>query len=203
MGTELITRIRIGSKLFKAKVLLETNEIIIRGDEGMKIHFSAMKSISVKNNSLGFTFAGKSIKIALGDKAGKWFSKIKNPKSLIDKLGVKPDSKVSLLNISDKKFHAELKKRTKDISIGKMVKGSDYIFYEANGPKAVEQLSSLKQYLNPNGGIWVVSKKGKSATIKDIEVMAIGKKCGLIDNKVVGFSDTHTALKFVIPVAER
>jgi hypothetical protein len=33
--------------------------------------------------------------------------------------------------------------------------------------------------------------------VKDVEVMAAAKACGLVDNKVVGFSDTLTALRFV------
>jgi len=33
--------------------------------------------------------------------------------------------------------------------------------------------------------------------------MAAGKHAGLVDVKVVSFSDTHTAEKFVIPVAKR
>jgi hypothetical protein len=34
-------------------------------------------------------------------------------------------------------------------------------------------------------------------------VLAAGKQAGLVDVKVVSFSDTHTAEKFVIPVAKR
>ena len=33
--------------------------------------------------------------------------------------------------------------------------------------------------------------------------MAAGKAAGLVDVKVVKFSETHTAEKFVIPVARR
>ena len=55
----------------------------------------------------------------------------------------------------------------------------------------------------PTGAIWVVSLKGKAARVKDVEVMRAGKAAGLVDNKVCGFSATHTALKLVIPVAAR
>jgi hypothetical protein len=34
-------------------------------------------------------------------------------------------------------------------------------------------------------------------------VMAAGKAAGLVDVKVVGFSSTHTAQKFVIPLKNR
>jgi hypothetical protein len=39
--------------------------------------------------------------------------------------------------------------------------------------------------------------------IKESDVLAAGKESGLIDVKVVRFSETHTALKFVVPVSQR
>ena len=57
--------------------------------------------------------------------------------------------------------------------------------------------------MKPDGAIWVVSKKGKEATIKDVDVIASAKAVGLVDNKVVGFSDTHTSLRLVVPKAKR
>ena len=53
-----------------------------------------------------------------------------------------------------------------------------------------------------DGGIWVVSPKG-DPTIRDVDVMAAAKAAGLVDVKVARWSDTHTALKLVIPKALR
>jgi len=39
--------------------------------------------------------------------------------------------------------------------------------------------------------------------ITENDVIAAGRKSGLKDVKVVGFSPTHTGLKFVIPVEKR
>lgn len=203
MGSEATTTITIGSKKFEGTATLETNEIIIRSGTRMIFPLKEMKSLKVQAGSLLFSFEGKTISISLGKKAEKWLEKIKNPKSVLDKLGVKQDSRVSIVNINDGKFIDEVKKKTSDVTVGKVNKDSDLIFYEANTEKEVAQLTSLKKYIKPNGGIWVVSLKGKAATIKDAEVIKIGKQCGLVDNKVVGFSETHTALKFVIPVSRR
>ncbi len=54
-----------------------------------------------------------------------------------------------------------------------------------------------------NGAIWVVSRKGKAATLRDVDVIEAAKDARLVDNKVCSFSDTHTALRLVIPVALR
>jgi len=60
----------------------------------------------------------------------------------------------------------------------------------------VQGLAGLMDDMTPKGAVWIVSRKGKAATIKDVEVMATARAMGLVDNKVVGFSDTHTALRF-------
>ncbi len=48
----------------------------------------------------------------------------------------------------------------------------------------------------------IVYPKGQK-TITESTVRTAGLKAGLTDIKVVGFSATHTALKFVIPKAKR
>ncbi len=198
-----MVKVTISDRPMKASVLLETAEIIIREKERLRIPFKEMKSLSASKGVLSFLFNGNTISLSIGDKAEKWLEKIKNPKSVLEKLGVKQGVRVSIINIEGKDFLREIKSKTGNVKIGSPAKGSDLIFYEANNPGEVEKLSSLKNYIKPGGGIWVVSLKGKAATIKDVEIMKIGKKCGLVDNKVVGFSGTHTALKFVIPVKDR
>ena len=123
--------------------------------------------------------------------------------SLVDKLGVKPDSRVSLLGIKDAAFEQQLAGRTGAVARGRLRKDSDLIFYAADSLAALEKLERLKRTLKPNGAIWVVSLKGRLARIKDVDVIRAAVAAGLVDNKVVSFSDTHTALRLVIPVTRR
>ena len=60
----------------------------------------------------------------------------------------------------------------------------------------------LKRSLKPNGALWVIRPKGR-ADISEAAVMAAGSAAGLVDVKVVRFSPTHTAEKFVIPLSKR
>lgn len=124
-------------------------------------------------------------------------------RSLIDKLGVKELSKVSVINMHDRGFLELLRTRTPDIARTQPQRSSDLIFYEANNRQELRMLKSLKRYLKDNGAIWVVSFKGKLARIKDVDVIAAARAAGLVDNKVVGFSETHTSLKLVIPRDKR
>ena len=76
------------------------------------------------------------------------------------------------------------------------------MFHPAPERHALEALQALKRRIFPAGAIWVVRPKGSKA-ITESETMAAGKRAGLVDVKVVSFSDAYTAEKFVIPLTAR
>jgi hypothetical protein len=122
---------------------------------------------------------------------------------LLDKLGVKPGSRVAIIRVHDEVFRALLPERTTDITEGTPLPETDLIFLAADSIDELLEIGTLQESLVPNGAIWVVSRKGKQATLRDVDVIDAAKSVGLVDNKVASFSDTHTALRLVIPVARR
>ena len=124
-------------------------------------------------------------------------------RSLMDKLGVKPFHRISVIGVGDDDFWRQLIDRAADSVKGRLRKDSDLIFFAVDSLAELQQLARLKAYLVSNGAIWVVSLKGKAAKIRDVDVIAAAKAAGLVDNKVVSFSATHTALRLVIPLKER
>jgi hypothetical protein len=122
---------------------------------------------------------------------------------LLDKLGVKPGARVAIIRIHDDVFRALLPERTTDITEGTPLPQTDLIFLAADSIDELVEIGTLQESLVPNGAIWVVSKKGKQATLRDVDVIDAAKSVGLVDNKVASFSDTHTAQRLVIPVARR
>ena len=123
--------------------------------------------------------------------------------ALLDKLGVKPGARVAIIRIRDEVFRALLPERTTDITEGNPLPQTDLIFLAADSVDELLEIGTLQESLVPNGAIWVVSRKGKAATLRDVDVIDAAKSVGLVDNKVASFSDTHTALRLVIPVARR
>jgi hypothetical protein len=97
---------------------------------------------------------------------------------------------------------AALAARTDEISEEKPVEDADYIFVRIAEPDQLGRIAPLVPYLKSNGGIWVVSPKGRK-DLRDVDVMAAGNAAGLVDVKVCAFNDRDTALKFVIPVPAR
>ena len=78
----------------------------------------------------------------------------------------------------------------------------DLIFYGVDHRDGLGGIAALVRRIKPDGAVWIVRPKGRRE-ITEAETMAAGKRAGLVDVKVVSFSDTHTAEKFVIPVAKR
>jgi hypothetical protein len=122
---------------------------------------------------------------------------------LLDKLGVRPGMRVALIDIDDETIRPLLADRTSDLTEGWPLPDTDVVLLGADSTEALAVLGGLATRIRPSGAIWVVSRKGKHATLRDVEVMAAGKEAGLIDNKVASFSPTHTSLRLVIPVALR
>ncbi len=121
---------------------------------------------------------------------------------LVDKLGVKAGQRVAVLGVESAEFLADLSARVPEYSRGKRIADADLIFFSAEARGDLSRLESLARSIQKNGAIWVVYPKGQPH-IREIDVIQAGKAAGLTDNKVCSFSTTHTALRFVIPIAER
>jgi Protein of unknown function (DUF3052) len=121
----------------------------------------------------------------------------------MDKLGIRPGMRVALVELHDARFEEDLRDRTHDITDGEPLPDTDVVVYAADTHEALERLGSLRSRIVPNGAIWVVSRKGRLATIRDVDVIAAAKAAGLVDNKVASFDETRTSLRLVIPLALR
>lgn len=199
MGQEIACVAHFDGKSARGKALLETTEILFRGEFRLKIPVSSIKEVKAAGGELRVKTADGLAIFELGDKAEKWRDKILNPKSRVEKLGVKPGDAVTLHGSFDKRFREELEQRGAKIT----TRGnSPWIFLAASERESLTSLKQLARNLQGAAALWIVYPKGQK-TITEADVRAAGLKTGLVDVKVAAFSATHTALKFVIPKSRR
>jgi hypothetical protein len=122
---------------------------------------------------------------------------------LLDKLGIRPGMRVALIDLDDPEIRQLIAERTTDLTEGEAKPETDVVLFGAEAPGDLAPLKRLASRIRPNGSIWVISRKGKAATLRYDDLLDAAKAAGLVDNKVASFSATHTALRFVIPVALR
>lgn len=202
MGDEVKCTVRFGEQESAGKALLETNELIFRGDFRLKIPLRAMKSVKAADGELRIEFPEGKATFLLGPLAEKWAHKILHPKTVMERLGVKENQNVSVIGVADPDFRKELKDRAGKLSMGKAANASDTVFLCAESKSELAKIKAVGKLLKKDGGLWIVYPKGQKQ-ITEADVLAAGRKAGLKDVKVVGFSATHTALKFVIPLSAR
>jgi hypothetical protein len=202
MGNEVTCKVRFGRQESTGKTLLETNEILFRGHFRLKIPFREMKSVQAVDGELLVDFPGGKAAFVLGAQAEKWAHKILHPKTVLEKLGVKDGQTVSAVGIADASFLQQLKERAGQLATEKPLKNCDVIFFGAETASELAKIKKLMAFLKKDGALWIVYPKGQKI-ITEGHVLAAGRKAGLKDIKVVGFSETHTALKFVLPLAKR
>ncbi len=202
MGSEQLCTVRAEGKTSKGKALLETDEIIFRGDFRLKIPFASLQSVAASDGELRLKWKDGSAIFELGDQAAKWADKILHPKSTSEKLGIKPGLTVSVLAIRDAEFIRDLRASSKAFSNTKLQHDSDLIFMGASEAEDLGEVSGVTSSLAKSGALWIVYPKGKQE-IQEAQVIEAGRAAGLVDVKVVKFSETHTALKFVWPKAKR
>jgi hypothetical protein len=186
----------------EGRALLESNEVIFRGEFRVRAAFATLRSIAVKAGVLKLETPEGVLSLELGDQAERWAERIRNPKSVLDKLGVKPGHSVSVLGIRDAGFRADLGERGATISNGRAKTGSDLVFVGVTKLTDLARLEALRDAIAPAGGVWVVWEKGRRELNED-HVRAAALRVGLVDVKVVAFSATHSALKLVIPRTRR
>ncbi len=120
-------------------------------------------------------------------------------KPLLDKLGVKPDMRVAVLGVDDATFLSELSERA---TYSDDPQNADIVFLAASEPEHMAPLFALKEQIVRNGAVWVVYRKGQKV-FNENDVIRLGLESGMVDVKIVRFSDTHSATKFVIRKADR
>jgi hypothetical protein len=202
MGKEALCTVRFGKQVSQGKALLETTEILFRGHFRLKILFAEIKSVKAVDGELRVQTPQGLAVFELGPAAEKWCEKILHPKSRMEKLGVKTGAKVSLLGDFDAEFLREIKEQTTAVTRAKVVKDCEWIFFAADSLKDLSGAAKIANSMQGAAALWIIYPKGKKE-ITENDVIAAGRKAGLKDVKVVGFSATHTGLKFVIPLAAR
>ncbi len=201
MGQEVVCIARHAGESSEGKAQLETDDVRFRGAFRAVVPLAEVTAATAAGGTLRIDYPGGPLELELGDRAERWAHTILHPKTVVEKLGVKPGQRVALLGRADPAFRALLTERGAElVSEGDDL---DHLFLSAETPADLAEIAALRGRLAPDGGLWPIRRKGKDAAVSEGDVLAAGRAAGLVDVKVVRFSDTHTAAKFVIPKAER
>lgn len=202
MGLEKTCEVSRGGKTVTAKAHLEPAELRLRGALSLQVPVADIRSAEAKAGVLKVKWSGGTVDLHLGKDAEAWALKIRYPRGRLDKLGIKPGMRVAVVGLDDPEFLRELRERTDDVALGKPKKDTLAVVVALSKTADLPRLTALRKQIVKNGMIWVVWPKGRKEFRED-DVRAFGPRAGLVDVKVMSFSDTLSGLKLVIPVKDR
>jgi hypothetical protein len=201
MGLETTTTVHHRGASWTAKVLLETDELRVRGARPLRVRFAEITKVDVADGSLVVEWGGHALRVALGAAAAKWAERIRNPRTLLDKLGVKAGAEAVVVGDVDAALCAELASRTSLRAVraaASVPKGAALVFHQADDAGALDALATIEARMARDGALWVVHPKGKGG-LADTVIFAAAAAAGLAAVKVARVSETLTAEKLVIP----
>lgn len=208
MGQEIQTQVRLDGRIIDVTAHLESSALVFRGGATMTIPFTEMFSVEADAGWLELKTPRGLLLLELGSKAAMWKEKIKNPKGLIEKLGVDATKKVCIVGKLDPDLRADLE--ASGATVAKTARGKDFdiVFIAAEAKSDLEKVAAVKETIAQHGAIWIVYPKAAAGAKVDPElteraVLTAGRTLTLSDNKQVKVSDELTAVRFVIPAAYR
>ena len=193
MGKEATVTAELANGPDEGRLRYEPPKLVFKGRERHAWDAKALKGVRAEGAELVLADGAR---FALGQKqAAAWVEAILNPKGRMEKIGVQPGMRAAVMGVKDPDLGADL--AAKGAVPATELSNLDLLFYAADSAADLARVDALVSMLAEKGALWIVSHKGKAATVKDTEVMAAAKAHGLVDNKVVAFSPTLTALRFV------
>jgi hypothetical protein len=197
MGREATCHVEWAGESGRAKVLLETQELIVRGAGGLarrSAPFASLTQIEARGEMLCFRAGDDAVSIALGAaQAQSWAKKLAAPApTLAAKLGIGAETHLALIGNFDAgelaaaiDLAASTDSRNPDLMLA-FVKTSGDLNYA---------LDLYAGYLS-HPPIWIVYPKGAGKPIGETEIRSTLRRAGLMDTKVASVSAALTALRF-------
>jgi hypothetical protein len=193
MGREAVAVARWRGEVEEVKVLLESQEIILRGAIKARMARSGISDIILKEGELAVQCNGEALVLDLGAKeAVKWRDALLKPHpSLASKLGIGEDRRVFLIGKSD---DSELVEALAGSTCTTAANATVLLAIIATEIDLLAAHAIAKQ--NPNLLLWCVYSKGKNATYGDTAIRSFMRQCGYMDSKSCAVSSQLTATRY-------
>jgi len=193
MGREASVYVEVGREVGEARALLESSELILRGEVRRRLPKASMEDVSVDGDLLRLRVAGETITLHLGAKlAQSWASAIaKPPPSLRAKLGLGNGARALLVG---------------EIADGALAEATEGLLVTdgAMAQMMIAVIDSPSDLVNaqrihagfPGMPLWTVYAKGRGVAFGEAAIRAMLREAGFRDTKSCAVSDRLTATRY-------
>ncbi len=193
MGREAQIYVEAGREAGEVRVLLESAELILRGEIKRRIPKAAMEDIRVDGELLRLRVGDEIITLHLGAKmAQSWANAIsKPPPSLAAKLGLGKDARALVVG----KITDDALARATEGFLVKDGAKAQMIIAIIDGPSDLAKAQKIHAGF-PTLPLWTIYPKGRGVTFGDTAIRAALRESGFRDTKSCAVSDKLTATRY-------
>jgi hypothetical protein len=191
MGREAIADVDYAGRRGRAKVLLESDALIVRAPVAARIARADLTSVKVVGDALILDAPDGPLSLVLGAvAAGRWLKAVNTPPpTLAAKLGLDAGAPVwTWGDLEDPALVLALVE-TRRVAAAEARLGLARVGSEA------DLAAALTTFADAPGPLWIVHGKGRSA-FGDNAVRAVMRAGGWIDSKVCAVSETLSATRY-------
>ncbi|HET7746144.1 MAG TPA: hypothetical protein VFM29_02520 [Vicinamibacteria bacterium] len=174
---------------------------MFRGEFNARVPIASIRSASVREGTLVLDYPGGPLELDLGHAAARWAARIREPRGLAEKLGLKPGLRVSVVGLDDERLREEVRLSGAEM-VGPRAREVDLVFVGLQSKADLRRLTSARGRIRKAGAVWAVWPKGRK-DLREDDVRAFNPTSGLVDVKVVSVSPVLSGLKLMIPRKDR
>jgi len=192
MGREAVTTVTYDGRTEEAKVLLESQGVLLRAPFSLTLPREGISGLAVEGEALTGQGPRGPFELVLGAaEAEKWKAALEKPlPTLADKLGMKPGVTVwTAGDVGGPELAGAL------IGVERAaVEAAALLILHAADEQALN--AALAASVGSAAPLWIIHGKGKAATFGEAPVRALMRARGFIDTKVSAVSDTLSATRY-------
>jgi hypothetical protein len=222
----------LGDLRGRGTLSLDDDQLEFAGTFCLSLQLSEITAVRVHRGRLELVWPRGHAAFDLGRAAQDWAEALGTRRSLLDRLSVKPGAVVLVAGVDDFEFRRQLRERASAVldwnqalatfahprgvrgggrhgapdaageAAPPTTPGADVIFLGLRQPADLQLLQRAEPLVARDGAVWAIHPRGDEQ-LGHAEVLAAGRAAGLLDVKVVRFSDSLTAHRFVVPPARR
>lgn len=201
MGQEYKGTVLVGGQKVPCQGDFGSDRVRLSGGKRGDVPYKQVQVISTTKGILRVRIDGTTLDFEVGSTVDRLANKIRSPAGRLDKMGLAAGTTVAVVGPQDKAFLDELRKAGIAFRDGVPSTPVHALVLAVKSHEDLAQLDALRGRITPDGGIWVVYRKGKRDP-REEDVLDAGRAAGLRDVKSTRFSETHTARRFVLQHVE-
>lgn len=195
MGREALIYAEAGSDAGEVRVLLESSELVLRGQVRRKFPRDRIEGVRVADGLLIFECDGEEVSLHLGPRASSWADAIATPPpTLRDKLGLARGAKALLVG--------ELDDQALTDAVGPSLVDdpaeASLLVARIRGTADVQAVIEAEARL-PGTPVWMIYGKGSGVRFGDAQVRIAMRAAGFRDSKSSAVSERLTATRYGRP----